>query len=87
MQKRLGLLVFDYLKIASDEELKRAELIKRCLRLYIDGMIACYGLNPDIDSLRQLDKDEEAKLIPEFYSVEDLLDDRFLEILKRTLNI
>ena len=78
IQKRLGLLIFDYLKISVDEETKRAEIIKRCLKLYIDGMITAYGINPDMDSIQQLDKNEEATLIFEFYAVEDLLDDRFL---------
>lgn len=62
-------------------------MIKRCLKLYVDGMITAYGIIPDIDSIRQLEKDEESRLIPEFYAVEDLLDDRFLEILKKTLHI
>jgi hypothetical protein len=60
----LGLLVFDYLKIASDEEIKRANIIKNCLRLYIEAMVVTYAITPDTDSIKQLDKEEELKLIP-----------------------
>jgi hypothetical protein len=64
VQKKLGLLIFDFLRIAADEEAKRSDVIKKCLKQYVSGMVTAYGINPDMDSIHQLEKDEEVKLIP-----------------------
>jgi hypothetical protein len=69
IQRKLGEYVYDYLKMAADEEVKRAEVIKKSIRLYTDAMKVAYDIKPDADGLLQLDKEEELKLIPEFYAV------------------
>lgn len=83
IQRKLGEHVYEYLKMAADEEIKRAEVIKKSIRLYTDAMKAAYDIKPDEDGLMQLDKEEEGKLIPEFYAVEELIDPKFVDLLKK----
>jgi hypothetical protein len=52
------------MKIVSDEEIKRVDIIKNCLRFYVEAMVVAYGITPDSNNLKQLDKEDEVNLIP-----------------------
>lgn len=51
IQRKLGEFVYEYLKMAADEEIKRAEVIKKSIRLYTDAMKEAYGIKADLDGL------------------------------------
>jgi hypothetical protein len=70
-----------------DEEFKRAGAIKKAISEYIKGLRTAYDVEFDEESLEQLKKQEEEKLIPEFYAVEELLDGKLVYLVKEEMKM
>ena len=77
----------EYLKVATQEEQKRMAVVKEAILIYVDAMRDAYKTTfeqPELDDLR---KKEEHKLVPWFFSLEELLSSRTLRLVKDRLKV
>ena len=83
-QRKLGEYCLEYYHTAVQEELKRSQVIREAMVTYSRGLKATYNLEPELEcpEIEQMSKQEEIKLIEEFFSLDEMFDERTLELFR-----
>lgn len=82
VQKKLGEYCLEYYHTAVLEELKRSNVIREAMVTYSRGLKETYNMDIEGIEIEQMSKNEELKLIEEYYSLEEMFDERTIELYK-----
>ena len=66
-------MVIEYYQILKDMEVQRARTIKQAIKTYSERLEEAHESKTGLESLEQLSKGEEEKLIEEFYCLEEIV--------------
>lgn len=82
VQKKLGEYCLEYYHTAVLEELKRSNVIREAMVTYSRGLKETYNMDIEGIEIEQMSKNEELKLIEEYYSLEEMFDERTIALYK-----